>query len=545
METLRLTKADIRAKGGLTKMLTDADVTHIVLNEKVFVVVGERDILLNRTQMRETVLIKTVDAPNNIPAPIFASTYTPPQSFPQLGAPPPPSPALPPIAPTPTSSSIFDSPAARPATPSQYQPPSPVPSAPPTGPLTPSQQLPGGNDLGSLFQSINQDAVKPLSPPVMPVSPSSGIGGPAPLPGSLHGVPPVSSASGATASSLPFSDDDDPEKRRLAEMYAEVQAWRREIGKYVDLKALDSLGRHWTVLQQDLESGNRVKIALASKVYVEAEKASIEPLIKVILTSKDARARAVAHSLLKRLSPNSLDRLLEALYATQMTQEKVNVIEALEEYNDPTVTSQVEKFLRHPSRDVRLAVLRTLAAKAKGSLTHILLGALDDQREDVKMDVLQAIGDQRLVGAVPILLKYVKQVTHITSEANENLQAQACLALGMIRDPKALPALKAALQRGGAMYRTKPPNVRAAAALALARFATESTKAQILVELQSLLDETDAIVLNAVKRAIEQINTDAHAEREKAAKPQDPRSSSADIKWRGKLREGPARSDDF
>lgn len=416
LDFLTMHKEDLRGRGGLGKLLRDVGITTIVPNEKMYVLVGQRDIVLKRTNIREEVLIKEIgEEPRGFSAPAS---------------------------------------------------PTPVP-APTTAP-----------------------------PP-------------------------------AVASAIP----------------EDIAQWQREMARYVDLKLLNNANKDWRILQRDLESGSRIKIMAASKVYVEARTTSIDPLLELIGTTEDARARRVAVSLLNRVTHDGRELILRRLFEATLPQQKCAYISALDEYNDAAVATEVECFLRHPDRQVRLATISLIVAKACGTLGSVLLRAMEAEDNDVRLDLVAAMGENKLETTVPLLIKILQKTSIFTAEGSTRLQAAACIALGRIGNVKFMPYLLEVLERSSGMQRTKPSVVRAAAATALQYLVTPLNKARILTELTKYERDADPMVAAAASKAAQFLNVNKASSEPTAQEPPpidtgkrlltSNKPAHANIRWRG------------
>lgn len=375
LEFLCLHKEEVRARGGLGKLLSDVCITTIVPNEKMYVLVGQRDIVLKRTNMREEVLIKEIGEPDD-----------------------------------------------------------------------------------------------GLEPPAQPTS-------------------------GAAS---PFQPEAAPQASS-----DEARQWEREMARYVDLKLLDSVNRDWRVLQRDLESANRIKIMAASKVYVDARSEAVQPLLWLIGNTEDVRARHIGVSLLVRVTPDARDLLLRALFECTLSQQTCAYIVALQDMADAAIPGEVESFLRHPDRQVRQATIALLASKVQGTLGPYLLRALEVDDDDVRLDLVTAMGELKVEATAPSLAKIIKQKTPMFgSEGPTRLQAAACVALGKIGNTTFLPQVLELLERPGAMQRSRPSIVRAAAVTALQYLVTPLTRGRIVKELEKYEKDQDPMVAAAASKSL-------------------------------------------
>jgi len=285
--------------------------------------------------------------------------------------------------------------------------------------------------------------------------------------------------------------------------------WHKELAKYVDLKLLEAMARDWSVLREDLESGDAIRIAAASKTYLDARERAREPLTQVVAQTSDSRARAVALSLLKRIAPDAQDRLRHLLAESQEGEEKAHLIAALGLFKDPALAVHFEPYVTDDERVVRREAIRALAATSEASLSHMLLRALEDPREEVRMDAATAIGECRVHLAIPALLEIIKRSTMFGPEAPEKLQAKACQALAHLEDRNAVQALINALGRAPMGNRTKSPIVRAAAAMALEKLIADDTREMILKAMETAASDDETTVRSAAKVVLSRMSYSA------------------------------------
>ncbi|HXE73375.1 MAG TPA: diguanylate cyclase, partial [Candidatus Nitrosotenuis sp.] len=82
----------------------------------------------------------------------------------------------------------------------------------------------------------------------------------------------------------------------LERLQNDIKAWYQEVNKYLDLTMLEAVSGEWTVLCRDLESGSRIKMAAASKAFLDRGAEAIDPLVSFVALTDDTRARKIAIS---------------------------------------------------------------------------------------------------------------------------------------------------------------------------------------------------------------------------------------------------------
>lgn len=277
------------------------------------------------------------------------------------------------------------------------------------------------------------------------------------------------------------------ELSRLMAAREEVAAWYEEMSKYIDLSFVEALSADWGVLVADLESGNRIKIAAAARTFLERGEESIYTLTQLLARSGDVRARKLAIYLLRRVGHDVLPHLLTAVHETQSDEERPRLLACLEDFDAPAVVDTLAAFVSHPAPGVRHEVIRILESRSPMVLETEVTRILHQRKVpvDVGVDCIAAAGRNRFVELAPRLMALCRPVTVLFFDHDPRLQAQACQALGQLREKRAVPILLSCVARHGWVYRTKSPEIRAAAALALANFELVGSETAVL---ESVLD---------------------------------------------------------
>lgn len=369
-DALALGLDELKALGGLSLILSERGVTHVIPNERLFVEVGERDVLMRRTSDDGLVLVKD--------------------------------------------------------------------TAELEGRLDAMTGLSGeGLDFGRV---------------------AGGGGGAFPL---------TAVASGEGTAAVPLE-----ELARLMSARQEVAAWYEEMSKYIDLSFVEALSADWGVLVSDLESGNRIKVAAAARTFLDRGQDSIYTLTQLLASSRDVRARKIALYLLRRLEHDVLPHLLTAVHATQSEEERPRLLECLEEFDAPAVVETLAAFVSHPEHEVRRVAIRVLENRSPQTLEKEVTNLLHRRgvHLEVVLDCLVTAGRHQIKELLPRLVQLCRPVSILFFDRDPRVQAQACTALGEIQEPGGVRVLVECVRRHFLVHRTKNPEVRAAAALALARF---------------------------------------------------------------------------
>ena len=290
----------------------------------------------------------------------------------------------------------------------------------------------------------------------------------------------------------------------LRQARQEVVRFQIEASKFVDLELLNALSNDWDVVASDLASGDHVKIVAACQVYASKGEAAIEPLLKVVTVCQDPRARRLALDILRRMVP---EKTLEATFiegalATEVGDHKTHLLESLHDLVTSEAGPAVEGFVLHQEAGVRRAAYELLNKIGPGVFTEAIFQALEDEVDEVKADAIYAVGRFKLLMGVKPLLAFVATTTVLQVEKYERIQAIACQALGEVGDQRALAALLSVLEKKTLPTRTKRPEVRAAAAIALTRLVNADTREKIRAALEKQVRDSSPIVSTAVKEAL-------------------------------------------
>lgn len=304
--------------------------------------------------------------------------------------------------------------------------------------------------------------------------------------------------------SLPLSAEDWVRAARQ-----EVIRFQVEAAKYVDLVLLNSLSSDWGVLASDLESGDQIKIIAACREYASKGEHAIEPLLGVVTTSRDLRARKLAFDLLRRMLPDkNLEKtFLEGALGTEVADHKANLLEMLHEVATSEAGPEIQGLVIHQDRGVRRAAYALLEKIGPGVFTEAIFHALDDESDEIKADAIAAIGQFKLLMGVKPLLGFIATTTVFQQEKHEAVQAVVCDALGNVGDLRAVPALIAALAKQTVPNRTKRAEVRAAAALALPKLANRDHRDKIKGALEKAVKDPSPIVSTSARRAIDLLDS--------------------------------------
>jgi hypothetical protein len=156
----------------------------------------------------------------------------------------------------------------------------------------------------------------------------------------------------------------------------------------------------------------------------------------------------------------------------------------------------IQKLMRHPDPTARLAAVESAATLNATTIAGTLQDVLTDEDRDVRIAAARALGRMRYRPAAGRFRSLLTTKEMRAADITEKIAFfEGYAALG---DSDAVPVLDKLLNGRGLLGRREPPEVRAAAALALGRVGTQDAARALE---GSALDD-DAVVRSAVKRAL-------------------------------------------
>lgn len=327
--------------------------------------------------------------------------------------------------------------------------------------------------LGNIDAKI--DKISGFLELVRKIRQSGGEGGSSPLI--------ISSSEAETDAGAPGAEEERPsipekeEAREDSHSKEDLQKLK-ELKSRLDLLALEKLGGDPEILVRDLESADGEAARAAALALLDKGDEAKRPLLRFLETSDSLSGRKISLQILKRLDPNINRVLLDELMGPTSADEKVRLLEILNDVSHLDLSGHVDLLLRNSRGKVRRAVLRMLEQRPSERILSLLVSSLSEVEEGFVTDVILSLGRLRARQAVEPLGQIIrKKMTH-ENEIREDVQEAACLALGKIGDPSSVEALRGALQNSPPFLfkRNKSSNVRAAAAYALGGFAAEETR---------------------------------------------------------------------
>ncbi|MDQ7821369.1 MAG: diguanylate cyclase [Candidatus Eremiobacteraeota bacterium] len=271
----------------------------------------------------------------------------------------------------------------------------------------------------------------------------------------------------------------------------------------IDISLLEYLQQTPPFLLAELESDDRSRVTAAAMGLWNTGSEAAGWLVGYLATSDNARGRIIASYLLKKMRPDFAGPVLIRLMETPSPDEKARLLEVLSDSDVPEVNHVLAALLNHPLQDIRRSVHRYLIrAKLEGKV-DILRSVLQKGEPAAASDAALCLGALGAKEALHDLMKVLQRKWQKSSDELIALEREACVALGRIGDPSAVPLLSGVLIEGTAAHfmGKRDPSVRAAAAWALSYFAPDKVKD--LLERASR--EPHPVISSAAKLAYERL----------------------------------------
>lgn len=257
------------------------------------------------------------------------------------------------------------------------------------------------------------------------------------------------------------------------------------------------------IIISDLRSSTPEVRAQAYNVVMKLEETAVEPLVEMIKATEDIHLRKVIAFALKKMGDNAIAQMIRSLESNMPAENSKRILGILDGIgSEGVIIEQLEKMLSHHDAEVRKEVLKVLSRFNTSAANKVIRLALDDFRIDVRMETIRILGKIKDKEAAEPLLQIVSFKGMFAKEKEtEEIQAEACLALGVIGNIKALPTLIEIAKPAGPIkfLRLKPMSVRLAAIQAIAEFQSPETREVFAM----LLNDKDPAIVKASRNAMD------------------------------------------
>jgi HEAT repeat protein len=195
----------------------------------------------------------------------------------------------------------------------------------------------------------------------------------------------------------------------------------------------------------------------------------IKPLVEGLLTEERARSRERMTAMLIGFGTLA-KREVERLKNSPNPAVRRTAIHLLREFGGSDALPELTELLNDREQGVQRDAVRAIVNIGTEEAYQVLQQALSSGTPQSREAIMQSIGVLRDDRAAPL---YVYIVQHVDHRGQLGwIYARALDALGGLKDPESVPALKEALYRGEWWAPRRTATLRAAAAAALARIGT-------------------------------------------------------------------------
>lgn len=230
------------------------------------------------------------------------------------------------------------------------------------------------------------------------------------------------------------------------------------------------------LLVADIRSGDPRRQSDALKVAAKLELSAVEPLLRILKETEDARTRQVVAQVILGLGPAAVQKVLALLSPGTPTEIARRIIETLPEFGDGEIVSRVEGFLPYANLSLKRDILRYLSRMDSPRAESALGTLMGDTEPAIRQEAVRLAGEKKLMGTAPRLLE-------LAEDLDPKTQEEACIALGRLASRDGLPVLSRLLKpksRGlfglGAARPGAPESVRMRAAWAIGQIGGPESK---------------------------------------------------------------------
>lgn len=212
----------------------------------------------------------------------------------------------------------------------------------------------------------------------------------------------------------------------------------------------------------------------------------------------NARVRYLLDHAAQRLAQAHPDHLVEALEATD-EQIVLQAMRVASQLKIPPVVPVLGKILREASPEARRAAVEALTAIDTPGAMQQLEGGIEDADRDVRIAVVRALAAKQHKAALSRVETTV--LGRSVREADLTEKTAFFEAYGSLVGPAGIQKLKSLVETKGFMKRKEDPEIRACAAMALGKIGT----AEAREVLESVAKDKEPLVRNAANRALKEI----------------------------------------
>jgi HEAT repeat protein len=213
------------------------------------------------------------------------------------------------------------------------------------------------------------------------------------------------------------------------------------------------------------------------------------------------RVRNLVQNSAERLAQAHAGEVLKAL-ASADPSVQLEMVRLAGRLKLPGAPDGMGPLLERGERELKLAVVEALTTIASPGATRLLEKAIDDSERDVRITAVKFLGQRGHRNAFPRIEAAVLGSKLKDADLTEKMAFFE--AYGALAGAAGIPTLeKLLVPKGGLLARKEDPETRACAAMALGKIRTPAAR-DIL---QKVAQDKEALVRNAVSRALREVGT--------------------------------------
>lgn len=260
----------------------------------------------------------------------------------------------------------------------------------------------------------------------------------------------------------------------------------------------DVLGQEQTVTQlADIleELPHRINEESVLRLLSYFPPSAIGALMRAVERVEQPAVKRAFEACIQRLAESNRDEVV-ALLASEEPAVITGALRWVGRLEIGSAVGEVTRFLRHPRAEVRLAAIASLVSIRAATAGSALLPLLEDANRDVRIAAVRALGDLHFVGARGPLENVLSSKRVKDADRVEKLAFFE--SYGRLAGAEGVPALDKVLNGKGFLGGRESPELRACAALGLAKIRHPSARES----LEAAAKDSDPVVRTAVARAL-------------------------------------------
>ncbi len=174
---------------------------------------------------------------------------------------------------------------------------------------------------------------------------------------------------------------------------------------------------------------------------IQLREASIEKLLGILQKNRKISERKRILELVGKIGEPAADLLVKSIKKGGSWLSIRNMILMLEKVGNKKHVKPLIPFLRHNDFRIQHEALNCIFKIGGDLRPEVLLSALNDVDERIKLNIVEMLGSLKYEKAVPHLIDLLETKSYFGSKTDEKLKVVICTALGRIGDPKAVPVL--------------------------------------------------------------------------------------------------------